>query len=271
MVIDYFCSQPPVIQALLAGCFTWGITALGASVVFLLRTINQKFLDGMMGFAAGVMIAASFWSLLIPSITMAEEMGSVPWVPAATGFLGGWIFLWMLDSGIPHLHIGLPIEKAEGPKSSFHRATLLVLAITIHNIPEGLAIGVAFGAVAAGMPEVALAGAFALTLGIGIQNFPEGLAISMPLRREGISRLRSFWYGQLSAVVEPLAAVAGAAAVIIARPFLPYALAFAAGAMVFVVVEEVIPESHLNGNEGSATTGFLAGFLVMMILDVALG
>lgn len=271
MVIEYFCSQPPVLQALLAGCFTWGITALGASVVFLTRTASQRFLDGMMGFAAGVMIAASFWSLLAPSIAMAEEIGSIPWVPAAIGFAAGWIFLWVLDRGIPHLHIGFPIEKAEGPKSSFHRTTLLVLAITLHNIPEGLAIGVAFGALAAGMPTAALAGAVALTLGIGIQNFPEGLAISMPLRRDGMEPLKSFWYGQLSAVVEPIAAVAGAVVVILVRPLLPYALAFAAGAMVFVVVEEVIPESQLNGNEGQATAGFLAGFLLMMILDVALG
>ena len=196
-MIQFFLSQSPVLQALLAGCFTWGITAAGASLVFLVRTVNQRLLDGMMGFAAGVMIAASVWSLLIPSIGMAEEAGGFPWVPAATGFAAGWIFLWVLDLGIPHLHIGLPVEKAEGPKSSFHRTTLLVIAITLHNIPEGLAIGVAFGAVAAGLPTAALAGAIALTIGIGIQNFPEGLAISMPLRREGMSKLKSFWYGQL--------------------------------------------------------------------------
>lgn len=270
-MIQFFLSLSPVFQALIAGCFTWGITAAGASLVFLVRTVNQRLLDGMMGFAAGVMIAASVWSLLIPSIRMAEEAGGISWVPAATGFAAGWIFLWVLDRGIPHLHIGFPVEKAEGPKSSFHRSTLLVIAITLHNIPEGLAIGVAFGAVAAGLPSAALVGAIALTIGIGIQNFPEGLAVSMPLRREGMSKLKSFWFGQLSAVVEPLAAIAGAVAVVIARPLLPYALAFAAGAMFFVVVEEVIPESQLNGNEGSATLGFLIGFLVMMILDVALG
>ena len=269
-MIEFFLSQPPALQAFLAGCFTWGVTAAGASLVFLVRTVNQRLLDGMLGFAAGVMIAASVWSLLIPSIGMAEEAGGLPWVPAATGFAAGWIFLWVLDRGIPHLHIGLPVEKAEGPKSSFHRSTLLVIAITLHNIPEGLAIGVAFGAIAAGLPSAALAGAVALTIGIAIQNFPEGLAISMPLRQEGMSKLRSFWVGQLSAVVEPLAAVAGAVAVLVARPLLPYALAFAAGAMFFVVVEEVIPESQLNGNEGPATLGFLIGFLVMMILDVAL-
>lgn len=269
-MIQFFLSQSPGVQALIAGCFTWGITAVGASLVFLVRKVNQRLLDGMMGFAGGVMIAASVWSLLIPSIGMAEEAGGIPWVPAATGFAAGWIFLWVLDLRIPHLHIGLPVEKAEGPKSSFHRTTLLVIAITLHNIPEGLAIGVAFGAVAAGLPAAALAGAIALTIGIGIQNFPEGLAISMPLRREGMSKLRSFWFGQLSAVVEPISAVAGAVVVLVARPLLPYALAFAAGAMFFVVVEEVIPESQMSGNEGSATLGFLIGFLVMMILDVAL-
>jgi len=268
-VIEFFVGQNPVFQALMAGSFTWGITALGASVVFLTRTVNQRLLDGMMGFAAGVMIAASFWSLLIPAITLAEEAGGLPWFPAAIGFSAGWVFLWVLHMLIPHLHVGF--AEAEGPKSSLRRTTLLVIAITLHNIPEGLAIGVAFGAVAAGIPSAAIAGAIALTIGIGIQNFPEGLAISMPLRREGMSRARSFWYGQLSAVVEPVMAVVGAAAVIIARPILPYALAFAAGAMVFVVIEEVIPESQVHGYEGPAISGFLIGFLVMMILDVALG
>jgi ZIP family zinc transporter len=268
-VIDTFLTLPAVVQALIAGCFTWGITALGASVVFLTRSVNQRVLDGMMGFAAGVMIAASFWSLLIPSILMADESGSIPWLPAALGFAAGWIFLWVLHSVIPHLHIGF--SEAKGPKSSLNRSTLLVIAITLHNIPEGLAIGVAFGGAAAGVSSAAVAGAIALTIGIGIQNFPEGLAVSMPLRREGMTRLRSFWFGQLSSVVEPVAAVAGAAAVIVARPILPYALAFAAGAMIFVVIEEVIPESQLHGYEGPAISGFLIGFLVMMILDVALG
>jgi len=270
-VLDFFFSLPPVVQALLAGCFTWGFTALGASVVFLTRKFNQRLLDGMMGFAGGVMIAASIWSLLIPSILMAEEMELVAWLPAATGFAAGWIFLMALDRLVPHLHIGFPVEEAEGVKSSMHRTTLLVMAITLHNIPEGLAIGVAFGAVAAAIPSATMAGAIALAIGIGIQNFPEGLAISMPLRREGMSRGRSFWYGQLSAVVEPVAAMVGAAVVILARPILPFALAFAAGAMIFVVVEEVIPESLHHGFEGTATSGFLIGFLIMMILDVGLG
>jgi ZIP family zinc transporter len=248
----------PIPQALLAGIFTWSITALGASVVFLTRRFNQRLLDGMMGLAAGVMIAASFWSLLLPSISLAEEMGFISWVPAVTGFASGWIFLSLLDRVVPHLHLGLPREFAEGVPTSLHRTTLLVMAITLHNIPEGLAIGVAFGAVTAGIPSATLAGAIALTIGIGIQNFPEGLAIS-------------FWYGQLSAVVEPVMAVVGASVVFFARPALPYALAFAAGAMVFVVIEEVIPESLRNGFEGTATSGFLAGFLIMMALDAGLG
>jgi ZIP family zinc transporter len=233
--------------------------------------VNQRLLDGMMGFAAGVMIAASFWSLLIPAISLAEDMGTVPWVPAMAGFMAGWIFLMALDRLVPHLHIGFPEEKAEGPKSSLRRTTLLVMAITLHNIPEGLAVGVAFGAIGAGIPSATLAGAIALAIGIGIQNFPEGLAVSLPLRREGMPRLRSFFYGQLSAVVEPVAAVIGAVVVFLARPVLPYALAFAAGAMIFVVVEEVIPECHLYGHEGAVTSGFLGGFVAMMILDVALG
>ncbi|WOX57984.1 ZIP family metal transporter [Methanoculleus receptaculi] len=270
-MIDLFLSLPPVVQALLGGCFTWSFTALGAAVVFMTRRFNQRLLDGMMGFAGGVMVAASFWSLLIPALDLAEEMEFIPWLPVASGFAAGWIFLMLLDRIIPHLHIGFPVEEAEGMKSSLHHTTLLVLAITMHNIPEGLAIGVAFGAVALAIPQATIAGAMALTIGIAIQNFPEGLAVSMPLRREGISRLRCFWYGQLSAVVEPVMAVIGAAVVILARPALPVALAFAAGAMVFVVIEEVIPESLKNGFEATATSGFLAGFLVMMILDVGLG
>ena len=270
-MIGWFLSLSPVTQALVAGCCTWGLTALGAATVFLTKGYSEKLLDGMLGFAAGVMIAASIWSLLIPAILMSEETGAVPWIPAALGFSAGWIFIWSLDRIVPHLHLGFPIGKAEGPKTSLPRTTLLVMAITIHNIPEGLAIGVAFGAAALGVPSAALAGAVALAVGIGIQNLPEGLAISMPLRREGFSRLRSFWYGQLSAVVEPVAAVAGAVAVVYAMPALPYALAFAAGAMVFVVVEEVIPESQVHGFEDVATFGFLGGFVLMMILDVAFG
>ena len=259
-----------MIQALIAGIFTWGITAIGAGCVFATKNVSQKVLDSMLGFAAGVMIAASFWSLLAPAIAMSEGEKIPSWIPAATGFLLGTIFLRLIDKILPHLHIGFPMSEAEGIKTSWKRTTLLVTAITLHNIPEGLAIGVAFGAVASGFPSATLTAAIALTIGIGIQNFPEGFAVSVPLRRDGLSRLKSFWYGQLSAVVEPIAAVIGAGAVIYARPSLPYALAFAAGAMIFVVVEEVIPESQRNNNTDIATTGTVIGFLIMMILDVAL-
>jgi ZIP family zinc transporter len=202
---------------------------------------------------------------------MAEHSGLPAWVPATVGFLAGGVFLWIADKLIPHLHLGFPMADAEGPKTSWQRSVLLVLAITLHNIPEGLAVGVAFGALASDMPSATLAGAVALALGIGIQNFPEGTAVSVPLRREGISRLKSFWYGQLSGVVEPVAGVVGAAAVILIKPILPYALAFAAGAMIYVVVEELIPESQLEKNTDLATMGAMLGFAVMMTLDVALG
>ncbi|MBU1917593.1 ZIP family metal transporter, partial [bacterium] len=252
--------------------FTWFMTAAGAGVVFLFKSINRKFLDAMLGFAAGVMIAASFWSLLAPAIEMAEAQGGLPsWVPAVIGFLGGGAFLWVVDKILPHLHMGFPTNEAEGIKTSWHRSILLVLAITLHNIPEGLAVGVAFGALAYNLPTATLAGAIALAIGIGIQNFPEGAAVSVPLRREGFSRLKSFWYGQLSGIVEPIAGVVGAMAVILMRPILPYALAFAAGAMIYVVVEELIPESQLNKNTDTATIGAMLGFAVMMALDVALG
>jgi len=239
--------------------------------VFFFRSINRKVLDGMLGFAAGVMIAASFWSLLAPAIEMAEEGPLPAWVPAAVGFLAGGAFLWIVDKVLPHLHLGFPREEAEGISTHWRRSVLLVLAITLHNIPEGLAVGVAFGALGADLPSATLAGAVALALGIGIQNFPEGAAVSVPLRREGFSRLKSFWYGQLSGVVEPIAGVLGAAAVILMRPILPYALAFAAGAMIFVVIEELIPESQLDKNTDVSTVGAMLGFAVMMTLDVSLG
>ena len=270
-MLSAFAELPPLLQAFFAGLFTWLLTAAGAACVFFFRTVNRKLLDGMLGFAAGVMIAASYWSLLAPAIAMTRAAGGIPWLPPAIGFLAGGAFLWTIDKLIPHLHLGFPLNEAEGPKTHWQRSVLLVLAITMHNIPEGLAVGVAFGAVAAGLPESNLAGALALTIGIGIQNFPEGLAISAPLRREGFSRLKSFWYGQLSGVVEPVAAVIGAAAVLTMRPLLPYALSFAAGAMIYVVVEELIPESQLAKNTDLATVGTLLGFTVMMILDVALG
>ncbi len=270
-MIDFFIGLHPVLQALIATCFTWGVTALGSAGVFLARDISKKTLDAMLGFAAGVMIAASFWSLLTPAIEMSEGKDIPAWIPATAGFLFGGLFLRVIDKILPHLHLGFPLEEAEGIKTSWQRSTLLVLAITLHNIPEGLAVGVAFGAVAAGIPSATLAGAIALAIGIGIQNFPEGLAVSLPLRREGMSRLKSFWYGQLSAIVEPIAGVIGAAAVIIAQPILPYALAFAAGAMIFVVVEELVPESQRGGNTDLATAGAIIGFTVMMVLDVAFG
>jgi ZIP family zinc transporter len=270
-MVAWFTGLNPVVQALIATLFTWSVTALGAAFVFFFKSINRKVLDGMLGFAAGVMIAASYWSLLAPAIEMAED-GSLPaWVPATTGFLMGGFFLWGIDKILPHLHLGFPRQEAEGIKTSWHRSVLLVLAITLHNIPEGLAVGVAFGALASDLPSATLGGAIALALGIGIQNFPEGTAVAVPLRREGFTRLRSFWYGQLSGFVEPIAGVLGAVAVIFIKPILPYALAFAAGAMIFVVVEELIPESQLEKNTDIATLGAMGGFAVMMTLDVALG
>lgn len=270
-MVEFIKDLSPVHQAFIAGLFTWFVTALGAASVFTTKKFSQKVLDFMLGFAGGVMIAASFWSLLSPAIEMSKDNAIGPWFPAAMGFFLGAAFLRLFDKILPHLHIGYPRNEAEGIKTSWQRSTLLVSAITLHNIPEGLAIGVAFGAVAAGLPSATLSAAVALTIGIGIQNFPEGFAVSFPLRREGMSRRKSFWYGQLSGIVEPIAAVIGAAVVIIARPILPYALAFAAGAMIFVVVEEVIPESQHNGNTDLATGGAIFGFLVMMVLDVALG
>ena len=261
----------PVVQALVATCFTWGMTALGAATVFMAREIKRKTLDIMLGFAGGVMVAASYWSLLAPAIELSAGKDIPAWVPAVVGFLAGGFSLWGLDRLLPHLHLGFPTSEAEGVKTSWRRSTLLVLAITLHNIPEGLAVGVAFGALASGLPSATLSAAIALAIGIGIQNLPEGLAVSVALRREGMSRRRSFNYGQLSGLVEPVAGVIGAAAVIVAQPILPYALAFAAGAMIFVVVEEVIPESQRGGNADLATVGAMAGFAVMMVLDVAFG
>lgn len=273
-MIDWLSGYHPIIQALIATLFTWFMTAVGAAMVFPVKQMSRKMLDAMLGFAAGVMIAASYWSLLAPAIEMSEDLSVPKWVPAVTGFLLGAVFLRFVDRVLPHIHPdmgGGSSDHVEGVKTSWHRTTLLVLAITLHNIPEGLAVGVAFGAVAAGLPSATLAGAVALAIGIGIQNFPEGTAVSVPIRREGHSRLKSFWYGQLSGVVEPIAGVAGAALVIIAKPILPYALAFAAGAMIFVVIEELVPESQTSGHSHAATMGAMLGFAVMMTLDVALG
>ena len=261
----------PVVQAFVATLFTWGLTALGAAFVFLFRGMYRIAFDGMLGFTGGVMVAASFWSLLSPAIDMSAGDGFVKVMPAAVGFLLGALFLYGLDKVLPHLHINFKETEKEGVKTDWHRSTLLVLAITLHNIPEGLAVGVLFGGAAAGIDGATLGGAIALAMGIGIQNFPEGIAVSMPLRRQGMSRLKSFNYGQLSAAVEPLAAVLGAWAVMAFQPILPYALAFAAGAMIYVVVEEVIPETQRDKFTDVAVLGFIAGFIVMMTLDVALG
>jgi len=265
--MEWFSALGPVTQAGLAGLFTWGVTALGASLVIFFKQINRIVLNGMLGFAAGVMIAASFWSLLAPAI----EMSHGGWIPPAVGFLLGALSLYVLDKIIPHLHLGFPMKDSEGIKTSWHRSVLLVMAITMHNIPEGLAVGVAFGAAYMGLESATLAGAIALTIGIGIQNFPEGAAVSVPLRREGFTRLKAFIYGQFSGMVEPIAAMTGAALVIMATPILPYALSFAAGAMMFVVVEELIPESQRGGYADFATIGAMVGFTVMMALDVGLG
>ncbi|NOZ60886.1 MAG: ZIP family metal transporter [Calditrichaeota bacterium] len=269
--MEWFQGLNPIWQAFVATIFTWLVTAAGAALVFVFKTINRQVLDAMLGFAAGVMIAASYWSLLAPSIEMAAEGNLPAWIPAVVGFLLGGAFLWVVDHILPHLHLGFPMEEAEGIHTQWKRSVLLVLAITLHNIPEGLAVGVAFGALGANLPSASLAGAIALAIGIGIQNFPEGTAVSVPLRREGMGRLKAFWYGQLSGFVEPVAGVIGAATVLFVKPILPYALAFAAGAMIYVVVEELIPESQLAKNTHVATIGTMVGFAVMMMLDVALG
>ena len=276
---DFFIRlENPILQAFVGGLFTWILTAIGAALVFFFKSTSRKTLDMCLGFTGGVMIAASFWSLLSPAIASVEiqqELGitSLPiWFAPATGFLLGALFLYFLDKNIPHLHLFQKIEQAEGPKTNLKKTELLVLAIALHNIPEGLAVGVAFGALAHSMDiGIELGGAIALAIGMGIQNAPEGFAVSMPLRRQGLSKFKSWQWGQLSAIVEPIFAVIGAAIVISVYPILPYALAFAAGAMIFIVVEEVIPESQSGGNTDLATIGLIVGFVVMMILDVSLG
>jgi ZIP family zinc transporter len=275
-MIDWFMQFSPVTQALFGTLFTWALTAIGAALVFFFKTINRKVFDGMLGFAAGVMIAASFWSLLAPAIEMAEETSSLPaWIPATVGFLGGGFFLYIIDRLLPHIHPGLGGDLATGHEEGIHtslrRSVLLVLAITLHNIPEGLAVGVAFGLAGVTQDPVMTGSAIALALGIGIQNLPEGAAVSVPLRREGLSRKKSFFYGQISGMVEPVAGVLGAFAVIMMQPILPYALAFAAGAMIYVVAEELIPESQAEEHSDVATWGVMIGFALMMTLDVALG
>ena len=265
-MIGLFQGIHPILQAVIAATAAWAVTALGAGTVFLTREFNRKLFDAMMGFAAGIMLAVSFWSLLDPAVQMS---GGKPW-PALIGLIAGGVFFWSIDKVLPHLHSGFPLEEADGLKSSWRRSVLLVLAITLHNIPEGLALGVAFGAAAAGFPSTTLAHALALAFGVAIQDFPEGLAVALPLRREGLSRVRSFGYGALSAAVEPIGAVVGAMAVVLARSMLPYALGFSAGAMIFVIVEELIPESQRGGNTDLATLSTIFGFALMMVLELTI-
>ena len=268
VLVTYFSSIPPILAAFYATTFTWFLTLLGASTVFLFKNLNRMILDAMLGFTGGVMIAASFFGLLLPAINMSEGSGLVKAIPACIGFVLGALFLFFLDKLLPHIHINF--KETEGLKTPLQKSTLLVLAITLHNIPEGLAIGVLFGAAAAGMPEATISGAVVLSFAIAIQNLPEGIAVTMPLRRLGLSRQKSFIYGQSSALVEPIAGVIGALAVSFFMPILPYALAFAAGAMIFVVIEEVVPETQQSDHTDMATLSFIVGFVVMMLLDVGL-
>ncbi len=274
-MLDWFMNLNPAIQALLATTFTWGLTALGAALVYFFRTINRNIFNLMLGFASGVMIAASFWSLLSPAIDMANEQGAISWIVVAVGFALGGLFLYVADKTIPHMHFGMNHDK-EGIPTKLKRNVLLVFSITLHNIPEGLAVGVAFGAVQyqTGDPLAATLAAIGLAIGIGIQNFPEGAAVSIPLRQEGVSRHKAFLLGQASGLVEPVAGVLGALLVISVSQILPYALAFAAGAMIYVVVEELIPEAQQKQTPKGAhyaTLGVMVGFIMMMMLDVALG
>ncbi len=245
-------------------------TTLGSAMVFFLKNnIKQLVEKLLLGFASGVMIAASIWSLLIPAIEMSEEQGKIAWIAPAIGFLLGMLFLLILDSVIPHMH--LDKEKPEGIKSKLKKTTMLVLAVTLHNIPEGMAVGVTFAGALMGNAGIAITGAFALAIGIAIQNFPEGAIISMPLRAEGVSRTKAFLYGTLSGIVEPIAAVITILLTNLVVPILPYLLSFAAGAMIYVVVEELIPESQMGEHSNIGTVGVAIGFVIMMILDVALG
>ena len=266
--MDKFLAFSPVLQALIATLFTWAVTALGAATVFITRKVSNRFLNAMLGFAAGVMIAAAYWSLLAPSVELSRAGPLPTWVPPLVGFLIGGAVLWSIDRLLPHLHPGFASTDIEGLPTSWKRSTLLMLAVTLHNIPEGLAVGVAFGAAASLSHIVSTASAIALAVGIGIQNFPEGMAIALPLRREGMSMGKSFWYGQLSGMVEPIAGVIGAAAVLVISPILPYAMSFAAGAMFYVVVEELIPECQREGNTNLPTVAAMLGFALMMVLEV---
>ena len=275
--MNWLQEQPVVLQAFFAGLFTWSCTIVGSAVVFFFKTVSRKLLDIMMGFAAGVIIAASFWSLLQPSIEYAKgNYGVWSWMPAALGFLLGGFFLRFIDAVVPHLHLSKKdVSEAESlpehSRNKLSKTALLFLAITIHNFPEGLAVGVTFGALSSNSSPEVFIGAVGLALGIGLQNVPEGAALSIPIRTDGESRLKAFYWGSMSAIVEPIGAVLGAYAVMTMTAILPYSLSFAAGAMIFVVVEELIPDSQTNGNTDVATLGLMVGFVLMMVLDVALG
>lgn len=269
-MIDFITNLNPVIQAFLATLFTYGVTALGAALVFLFKRVNKTVMDAMLGFAAGVMIAASFWSLLNPAIEMADSLGMISWLVVFFGFFSGGILLYFSDISFNYLNERMS-NKESGNDNSFKRCLMLIISITMHNIPEGLAVGVAFGSVAYGLTGATFSSACLLALGIGLQNFPEGTAVAVPLRREGISRGKAFFYGQLSGIVEPIAGVVGALLVLKVRYLLPFLLSFAAGAMIYVVVQELIPESQINEKKNLSVLFTLIGFSVMMILDVALG
>ena len=266
-MVEWFCNLNYVIQALMATLFTWSITALGASLVFFFKKVNKSVLDAMLGFAAGVMIASAFWSLLSPAIEMAKNLNLIAWLVAFTGFILGGILLFIGDK----IFNVLESKRKSKKTSKFKRCLMLIFSITLHNIPEGLAVGVAFGSIAYGLDGSTLIAAVMLAFGIGLQNFPEGTAVALPLRREGMSRGKAFFYGQLSGIVEPISGVIGALVVIKMRFLLPYLLAFAAGAMIYVVVEELIPESQTNKKKDLMALFTLIGFSIMMILDVALG
>ena len=268
-MLDGLLSLTCPVQALLATLFTWSVTALGAGVVFFIKKPNQNWMDAMLGMAGGVMVAASFFSLLSPAVEMADSLGLVPWRTACGGFLSGGALLFLGDRFFSRMEGRISRDRTLG--DGWKRCAMLIFSITLHNIPEGMAVGVAFGSLAYGLEGGTPMGAWLLALGIGLQNLPEGMAVSLPLRREGVSRSRSFFYGQLSGVVEPVAGFLGALLVVKVRSCLPVLLAFAAGAMIYVVVEELIPESQTNENKEWMALFTLVGFAVMMLLDVALG
>ena len=270
-MFNYFYELSPVVQAFIATLFTWGVTMLGASIVFFFKEVKKGIMDALLGFSAGVMIAASFWSLLSPAIDMANSMKMVSWLVVFLGFFSGGLLLFLGDKIYDYMQKRIKKKNNVSTSHKLKRCLMLVFSITLHNIPEGLVIGVAFGSLAYSLEGSTLASALTLALGIGLQNFPEGSAVSLPLRREGLSRKKAFFFGRLSGVVEPIAAVVGAILVLKIQVLLPFLLAFAAGAMIYVVVEELIPESQSNQKKDLMALFTLIGFSIMMILDVALG